>query len=213
MTHFNIDLSHPGEFARTWVDRFVGPQGKRRLILCYVLVGLLALGVVGLTFPKRYTVYSERQRINKLKIDIDKLQKDRAQQEGMFQGVSSLDKYQVVWSEVLHALSQGIPGNLWLNRIELAEPVARPTPKALTGVAGQKKAEKPGQILRLEIGTELRPGAGFLVDVAKFLDGLGQDSKFSKRFQMEDWEASSASGRDGEQEKQEVIITVSFKVL
>jgi len=30
---FSVDLLHPGHVADTWQDWFIGPQGRRRLII------------------------------------------------------------------------------------------------------------------------------------------------------------------------------------
>ena len=152
--------------------------------------------------------------MGELQTQVDKRRGEVTQQRNQFQGLSELEKFQVVWSEVLQALSEGIPEPLWLNRVEVVQPAAQPTPQA---VAGAMPAPKPPLTLRLEIATELEPGSERLLDVARFLDELARDRRFARKFQMEDWEASStavpsAPGTRRDQAKQQMTLSVSFKV-
>ena len=218
MTEFNIDLLHPGGFARSWIDWFTGRQAKRGLAILYAIMIIGVLALVGdffyETIPLRGSLQRERQRGGELQTQINKRRADIAQQRSQFQGIIELEILQVIWSEVLQALSEGIPETLWLNRVELVQPAAQPTPQA---VAGAAPPPKPPWTLRLEIGTDLEPGSERLLDVARFLDELGRDRRFARKFKMEDWEASStaapsSAGTRGEQAKQQMTLTVSFKV-
>lgn len=214
-TPFDIDLLHPGQFARTWTDWFASPQAKRLLGILYVIGIVGGLIMVADFFYEttslRDTLAWERQRSGELQGRIDKRRTEVAQQRSQFQGISELEKFQVVWSEVLQALSEGIPETLWLNRIEVSQPVAQPIPQA---VAGAAPPPRPPLTLRVEIATELEPGSVRLLEVARFLDTLGEDRRFAQKFQMEDWQAtSSATGGAGGQPKEQLTLTVSFKVV
>lgn len=211
MTEFNIDLLHPGQGFRTWADWFIGPQGGRRLGVAYAIMVLFVLvpvlGYYYLVEPVaqlRATLRVERQRIEALQQQIDKRQKEVTQQQSLLRGISELETLQVAWAAVLHTLSERIPKDFWLKRIELVQPEAKPSPQATPGA-------KPPQIFRLEVATELKPGSAPFVGIAGFLDDLEQDRRFSKEFQMQDWETSSEVVGSGEQRKQRATLTVSFK--
>lgn len=214
MTPFNIDLLHPGELARTRFEKFLSRQGGRRLTIAYVLGGLLLLGAGyeywQRTSPLRTSLATERQRLQALQTQIARRQQDVTQMRSQFEGIGELEKFQVVWSEVLQAVSERIPAALWLNRIELVQPETKPPPQAAAGTA---PAAKPPRILRLEIVSELGPGSAPLLDVARFLDELAHDRRFSQRFQLMDWEASSAGAGSGDSRKDQIMLTVSFKVV
>jgi hypothetical protein len=218
MTSFTIDLLHPGEFARTAFEKFLRRQGGKRLAIAYALGGLLLLWG-GYTYwqqtaPLRLALTTEQQRLRELQTQVARRQLELTQMRNQFQGVGDVEKFQVVWSEVLQAVSERIPDSLWLNRIELVQPEAKPaagTPPA----AGAAPAAKPPRLLRFEILTELWPGSSPLTDAARFLDELAHDPHFSQRFQLMDWEASSAIAGtgSGDTRKDQILLTVNFKVL
>jgi hypothetical protein len=217
MTEFNIDLLHPGQFARTWVDWFLGPQGWRRLGVAYAIVVLFVLVPIaadyyflGLTAQHLATLTAERRIETLQQRQIAERQNEVTQQEIVLRSVSELETFQIAWAAVLHALSERIPKDFWLKRIELVQPEAKPSPQAAPGAA---PAARPAQIFRLEVATELKLGSAPFLGVAGFLDGLEQDRRFSKQFQMQDWETSSEVVGSGEQSKQWAILTVSFKKL
>ncbi len=220
MTPFTIDLVHPGEFARTPLERWLIRQGGKRLAIAYVLGGLLLLGG-GLTYwqrtaPPRAALAAERQRLQAMQSRVTQRQQALTQMRTQFQGLGELEKFQVVWSEVLQAVSERIPGSLWLNRIELVQPDAKLNPQTAAApppAAGAPLAAPPPRLLRLEILTELGPDSTPLLDVARFLDELGHDPRFAQRFQLLDWEASSATVGSGTAHKDQITLTVSFKVM
>src|SRR5262249_51958190 len=176
MIPFNIDLVHPGEFARTPLERFLSRQGGKRLAFAYALGGLFILwGVytyLHQTLPLRAALAAERQGLQGLKAQVAKRQQDLTQMHSQFQGIGELEKFQVVWSEALQAVSERIPGSLWLNRIELVQPDTKPNPQPAPGTP---PTAQPPRLLRLEILTELGPGSTPLLEVARFLDALGRD--------------------------------------
>jgi hypothetical protein len=219
MTPFTIDLMQPGEFARTPFEKFLLWQGGKRLAMAYALGGLLILGG-GSTYwqrtaTPRAALAAERQRLQALQSQVAQRQQALTQMRNQFQGIGELEKFQVVWSEVLQAVSERIPGSLWLNRIELVQPDAKPQPQSAAPppAPGARPAAPPLQLLRLEILTELGPGNTPLVEVARFLDELGHDPRFVQRFQLLDWEASSAPAGSGEVHKDQMMLTVNFKVV
>jgi len=216
MTEFNIDFLHPGQFANTWADWFVGPRGKRRLGVAYALVVLgavilfLAYDNLGLFTVQRATLRAERQRFVLLQTQIAKRQDEVRQQRSLLPGLSELETFQVAWAGVLQALSERIPEDRWLNRLELVQPEAKSAAPAAPGAA---PTAKPPRIFRLEVATKLRPGNSPVAGVARFLADLEQDPRFSKEFQIQDWEASSDVVGTGEQQQQWSILTVRFKKL
>ena len=219
MTPFTIDLVHPGEFARTPLERWLIRQGGKRLALAYVLGGLLFLGG-GSTYwqrtgSPRAALAVEQQHLQALQSQVAQRQQALTQMRTQFHGIGDLEKFQVVWSEVLQAVSERIPGSLWLNRIELVQPDAKPNSQtaAPPPAAGAPPAAPPPRLLRLEILTELRPDSTPLLDVARFLDELGHDARFAQRFQLLDWEASSATVGSGTAHKDQITLIVSFKVM
>lgn len=214
MTPFTIDLLRPGEFARTRLERLLMRQGGRRLAIAYALCALLLLWggyrYWTRTSPLRVALTTERQRLQALQTQIAKRQQDLTQMRNQFQGIGELEKFQVVWSEVLRALSERIPASLWLNRIELVQPEIKPSPPA---GAGAPPAAPPPRLLRLEILTERGAGSTSLLDVARFLDALGHDPRFAQRFQLMDWEASATVTGSGEALREQIMLMVSFQVL
>jgi Tfp pilus assembly protein PilN len=214
MIPFSIDLLRPGEFAHTPFERFLSRQGGKRLAMAYALGGLLILAggyrYWERTAPLRAALTAERQHLQILQTQIAGRQQDVTQMRNQFQVIGELEKFQVVWSEVLQAVSERMPGSLWLNRIELVQPDTKSTPQA---AAGAPPTAKLPQVLRLEIMTELGSGSTPLIDVARFLDALGHDRRFSQRFQLMDWEALSSVTGSGEAHKDQIMLTVSFKVV
>lgn len=216
MTSFTIDLLHPGEFARTRLERFLLRQGWRRLAIAYGLCGLLILWgrytYLEQTSPPRAALAAEQQRLRALQPQIAKRQQELIQMRNQFQGIGELEKLQVLWSEVLRAVSERIPESLWLNRIELVQPEVKPPPQDAAHAPPAAQAQ-PSRLLRLEIFTELGPGSTALLDVARFLDELGHERRFAQTFQLIDWEASPAMTGAGEARKDQIILTVRFKVV
>ena len=219
MTSFTIDLVHPGDFALTPLERWLMRWGGQRLAIAYALGGLLLLGG-GYTYwhqtaSPRAALAVEQQRLQTMKGQVALRQQALTQMRTQFQGIGELEKFQVLWTEVLLAVSERIPVSLWLNRIELVQPDTKPnpqTPAAPPPAAGAAPAAPP-RLLRLEILTELGPESTPLLDVARFLDDLGRDPRFAQRFQLMDWEASSATGGSGTAHQDQITLTVSFKVL
>ena len=221
MTFFTVDLLRPGDFARTPFEKFLMRQGGKRLAFAYALGALLLLSG-GVTYwqrtsPLQAILSAEQQLLQQMKTHVATRQQELTQMRNQFQGIGELEKFQVVWSEVLQAVSERIPSSLWLNRIELVHPETKPGAQAAATppAPGAAPAAPPSRLLRFEILTELWPGSTPLVDVAKFLDELGRDPRFAQRFQLMDWEASSATGGagSGEARKDQMLLTVNFKVV
>jgi len=220
MTAFTIDLVHPGAFALTPLERWLIRWGGERLVVAYILGGLLLLGGWythwQLTAFPRAALAVEQQRLQTLKGQVAERQQALTQMRTQFQGIGELEKFQVIWSEVLLAVSERIPVSLWLNRIELVQPDTKPassTPATPPPAAGGVPAAPPSRLLRLEILTEPGPESTPLLDVARFLDELGRDPRFAPRFQLMDWEASSSTVGAGTAPHEQITLTVSFKVM
>src|SRR5262245_34925681 len=219
MTSFTIDLVHPGDFALTPLERWLIRWGGKRLAIAYALGGLLLLGgwltYWQQTASPRAALAVEQQRLQTMKGQVALRQQALTQMRTQFQGIGELEKFQVLWSEVLLAVSERIPVSRWLTRIELVQPDANAnpqTPAAPPPAAGAAPAAPP-RLLRLEILTELGPESTPLLDVARFLDELGRDPRFAPRFQLMDWEASSVTPGAGPAHHDQITLTVSFKVM
>lgn len=208
MTTFRIDLTNPGEFARSWQDWFVGPSGAKRLKYSYIGGALAILAIVAYVVPMQYDLVKERDRVKQLNQKITQRQKDLANQRTQFQGIIELGKFEVVWSDVLVALSRTMPNNVWLRSMEFVEQAPAPRPQAVAPKEGQKAT----QMLRLVLVTTLRPGATHLVDINKFLNDLAQDPGF-KRFQLQDWEVSLAKEGAGDKGEQQIVTSVTFRLV
>jgi hypothetical protein len=217
MTSFTIDLVHPGDFALTPLERWLLRWGGQRLAIAYALGGLLLLWG-GSTYwqqtaSPRAALALEQQHLQTMKGQVAQRQQALTQMRTQFQGIGELEKFQVLWSEVLLAVSERIPVSLWLNRIELVQSDAKAPPPAAPPPAAGAAPAAPPRLLRLEILTELGPESTPLLDVAKFLDELGRDPRFAPRFQLMDWEASSATVGSGPAHHDQITLTVSFKVM
>ena len=193
MTTFRIDLLHPGGFAKTWRDALVTPEAGKRLLYYYVGCVLAILLVVGIVMAKKSTVQVETKAINELKQKIAQRQKDLTNQRAIYQGIVEIGSYEVVWSDVLMALSESMPPDLSLQSIELVE-----------GAPTQ-------QLFRVVLVTPVRPGSGNLVEVDKFLNTLVQDPRF-KKFHLQDWEVVSKE-EGGRGEERHLLATVTFNVV
>jgi len=193
MTTFRIDLLHPGGFSRTWRDALLTPGAGKRLLYYYGGCVLAILIVIGIVMVKRSTAQVDTKAINELMQKIAQRQKDLTNQRAIYQGIVEIGSYEVVWSDVLMALSESMPSDLWLRSIELVE-----------GTPTQ-------QLFRLVLATPVRPGSGNLVEVNKFFNTLVQDPRF-KKFQLKDWEVVSKEegGRGGERD---LVATVTFNVV
>jgi Tfp pilus assembly protein PilN len=169
MTTFRIDLLHPGAFTKTWRDALVTPEAGKRLLLYYVGCVLVMFVVVGVVMAAKSAFQKDTKAIDELKQKIAQRQADLANQRSVYQGIVEMGSYEVVWSDVLVALSESMPPDLWLQSVEFAD-----------STPGQQR-------LRLALVTPVRPGSGNLVEVDRFLNDLTQDPRF-KKFHLQDWE-------------------------
>ncbi len=192
MTVFQIDLLQPGGFARDWRDWFLGSNGGKRLLIAYGCSALAILIVLLFALPKKVAVQEDRASIKTLTQKIAQRQKDRANQQALYQGILDLSKYEILWSDVFKALSESMPANLWLRSIEFAE-----------GAATK-------HLLRLVLDTALMPGGGNLVALDKLLNDLAHDPRF-KKFNLQDWEVSLSKEAGGDKEGH-ILVTVTFNV-
>jgi hypothetical protein len=138
------------------------------------------------------TVEEDRETIKGLKQKIAQRQKDLADQKTLYQGILELWRYEIIWSDVLRALSEFMPPDLRLRSIEFVE-------------GGTAK-----QLLRLVLDTTLRPGSGNLVELDSLLNDLGRDPRF-KKFSLQDWDVALKDGAGSKEEH--LVATVSFGVI
>jgi len=207
---FRIDILHTGEFAKTWRDWFVDPQAGRKLLFCYIIGALAILAIVATGMPKQHAFYAERRTINELQQKISQGKKDLRDQQNQFQGIVELAKYEIAWSGVLRALSGSIPTDLWLKSIEFVDVPSTPKPRAVAAKEGQVPSP---QLFRLVLVAPLSPGSGHLVDVNHFLNQLGQDPRFNKRFRLQDWQVTPSDVTRGKKQERHLVMTVTYKVV
>lgn len=207
---FRIDILHTGGFAKTWRDWFVDPQAVRKLLLSYAVGAVVILAIIAMGIPRQNALYAERRRIDKLQLKITQRKKDFRDQQNQFLGIVELGRYEVAWSGVLRALSESMPTDLWLKSIEFIDSPSTPKPRA---VAAKKAQVPPEQLFRLVLVAPLSPGSGHLMDVNKFLDNLGKDSRFKKRFRLHDWQVLPSRIVTGKKAEQHIVATVTYKVV
>jgi len=192
MTTFQIDLLRPAGFAKSWRDWFVGPQAGKRLLYSYATVALVILVVLWSGLQRKFTVEEDRETTKALKQKVAQRQKDLADQRVLYQGILELWRYEILWSDVLRALSEFMPPDLRLRNVEFVE-------------GGPAK-----QLLRLVLDTTLRPGSGNLVELDSLLNDLGRDPRF-KKFSLQDWDVALKDGAGSKEEH--LVATVSFGVV
>jgi len=210
---FSVDLLHPGHVADTWQDWFIGPQGRRRLIIAAGFsAGVLLLVVIALILPTRLRLSQDVGAIPKLRADLATRDGDLTVLRQDLQALSVEAKRQVRWAEVLNAFRQQIPSTLKLQKVEAGGPAAAAAP----GPPGQ--AQPPGGgagagELRIEALTPLRPGPPPLLEIAQFMGGLLKDPSVAKRYQLKSWEIKQPGGgaAAGESAQLQIVIVLAEK--
>jgi hypothetical protein len=193
---FTVDLLHPGHVADTWQDWFIGPQGRRRVIIAAGFsAGVLLLVVIALILPTRLRLSQDVGAIPKLRADLATRDGDLTVLRQDLQALGVEAKRQVRWAEVLNAFRQQIPSTLKLQKVEAGGAAA-----AAPGQPGQGQPQgSPAGTgeLRIEALTPLRPGPPPLLEIAQFMGGLLKDPSVSKRYQLKSWEIKQPSGGGG----------------
>jgi hypothetical protein len=212
---FSVDLLHPGHVADTWQDWFIGPQGRRRLIVAAgISAGVLLLVVLALILPVRLRLSENVGAIPKLRADLATREGDLNVLRQDIQALSVEAKRQVRWAEVLNAFRQQIPATLKLQKVESGGPAAAPG-GAAPGQPGQPQPQaQPGLAgageLRIEALTPLRPGPPPLLEIAQFMGGLLKDPAISGRYQLKSWEIKQP-GTAGEGGQLQIFIVLAEK--
>jgi hypothetical protein len=211
---FSVDLLHPGHVADTWQDWFIGPQGRRRLIIAAGFsAGVLLLVVIALILPVRLRLSQDVGAIPKLRADLATRDGDLTVLRQDLQALSVEAKRQVRWAEVLNAFRQQIPLTLKLQKVEAsgaAAPAAPGQPQPQGGPAGAVGAGE----LRIEALTPLRPGPPPLLEIAQFMGGLLKDPSIAKRYQLKSWEIKQPGGGGaaaGEGAQLQIVIVLAEK--
>jgi hypothetical protein len=211
---FSVDLLHPGHVADTWQDWFIGPQGRRRLIIAAGFSAVvLLLVVIALILPVRLRLSQDVGAIPKLRADLAARDGDLTVLRQDLQALSVEAKRQVRWAEVLNAFRQQIPSTLKLQKVE-AGGAAAPGPPG----QGQPQGSPPGAAgageLRIEALTPLRPGPPPLLEIAQFMGGLLKDPSVSRRYQLRSWEIKQPGGGGaavGEGAQLQIVIVLAEK--
>jgi hypothetical protein len=211
---FSVDLLHPGHVADTWQDWFIGPQGRRRLIIAAGFsAGVLLLVVIALILPVRLRLSQDVGAIPKLRADLATRDGDLTVLRQDLQALSVEAKRQVRWAEVLNAFRQQIPLTLKLQKVEAggaAAPAAPGQPQPQGSPAGAAGAGE----LRIEALTPLRPGPPPLLEIAQFMGGLLKDPSVAKRYQLKSWEIKQPGGGGataGEGAQLQIVIVLAEK--
>jgi hypothetical protein len=213
---FSVDLLHPGHLADTWQDWFIGPQGRRSLIIAAGFsAGVLLLVVIALILPTRLRLSQDVGAIPRLRADLAAREGDLTLLRQDIQALSAEAKRQVRWAEVLNAFRQQIPSTLKLQKVEAGGAAA-----AAPGPPGQSQpqAASGGAVgageLRIEAVTPLRPGPPPLLEIAQFMGGLLKDPAVAKRYQLKSWEIKQPSGGGaavGEGANLQIVIVLAEK--
>jgi len=214
---FSVDLLHPGHVADTWQDWFIGPQGRRRLIIAAGFsAGVLLLVVIALILPVRLRLSQDVDAIPKLRADLGAREGDLTVLRQDIQALSIEAKRQVRWAEVLNAFRQQIPATLKLQKVESGGP-AVPQASAAPGQPGSPPSP-PGSVgageLRIEALTPLRPGPPPLLEIAQFMGGLLKDPSVARRYQLKSWEIKQPGGGGaavGEGAQLQILIVLAEK--
>jgi hypothetical protein len=196
---FSVDLLHPGHVADTWQDWFIGPQGRRRLIIAAGFSAVvLLLVVIALILPVRLRLSQDVGAIPKLRADLAARDGDLTVLRQDLQALSIEAKRQVRWAEVLNAFRQQIPATLKLQKVEAGgAAVAAPGPPGQGQPQGSPAGTAGAGELRIEALTPLRPGPPPLLEIAQFMGGLLKDPSVSRRYQLKSWEIKQPGGGGG----------------
>lgn len=216
---FSVDLLHPGHVADTWQDWFIGPQGRRSLIIAAGFsAGVLLLVVIALILPTRLRLSQDVGAIPKLRADLAARDGDLTLLRQDLQALSVEAKRQVRWAEVLNAFRQQIPATLKLQKVEAGGagavapgPPGQGQPQA--GPGGPAGAVGVGE-LRIEAVTPLRPGPPPLLEIAQFMGGLLKDPAVARRYQLKSWEIKQPGGGGaavGESAQLQIVIVLAEK--
>jgi len=189
MTTFRVDLLHPGGFARTWRDDLLTAEVGKKLLYGYLGAILMFFIAWAIVDHNDSAVATETKAIAGLKPKIAQREKDLANQRAMFKGITEIGSSDVIWSEVLAALSEAMPRDIWLRSLELVD---------------------GAQLFRMVLVTPVRSGASNLVEVESFFNSLADDARF-KKFQLQDWEVVSKEESGGKDDKT-LTTTVTFKI-
>jgi hypothetical protein len=211
---FSVDLLHPGHVADTWQDWFIGPQGRRRLIIAAGFsAGVLLLVVIALILPVRLRLSQDVGAIPKLRADLATRDGDLTVLRQDLQALSVEAKRQVRWAEVLNAFRQQIPSTLKLQKVEAGGAAAPGQPGPGQPQGSPAGAAGAGE-LRIEALTPLRPGPPPLLEIAQFMGGLLKDPSVSKRYQLKSWEIKQPGGGGaavGEGAQLQILIVLAEK--
>jgi len=210
---FTLDLLHPGHVAASWQDRFVGPQGGRRLVVAAgICAGVILLVVIVLVLPPTFRLSRDQGAIPKLRADLATRDGNLSLLRQDLQALGVEAKRQVRWADVLNAFRRQTPPTIELQKVEAGVP---PAPRALP--PGQTPAQgvaAGGGELKIEAVTPLRAGPPPLLEIASFMGGVLKDPAIDRRYRLKSWELKQPGGggaTSGEGAQLQVLITLSEK--
>lgn len=188
-TRFEVDLLHPGRVSWTWLEWFLGDEGRRRLMFCsFGALGILLLVLVlGILMPQ-WRLSSDLRQVRDFKRDLTAAEGDFRVLKSNLQALGAETKRQIRWAELLTAFSQQIPPTLKLQRVEHAMVSVAPGPGQQQPQQQQQPPPPPESTLQVEAVMPLRPGSPHLIDAAQFMAGLMRAPAVNRRFQLKSWE-------------------------
>ena len=202
---FTIDLTRPGWSQRSWREWFLGADGPRRLaIVAAAGVAIVVLVALGGVLPQYLRYSSEVQSIAKLRREVTTADDELSTLRTNLRSLGAEARRQVRWSEMLPALSKGLPSTLKIDRVALGKAARQPQGQAQS----QPAAKEPSDLtLQIEARTTVVPGSSRLIEIANFMAALSQDPAVAPRFQLKTWEVQPARDHGGEEQ---LHITIEF---
>ena len=202
---FTIDLTRPGWGQRSRREWFLSADGPRRLaIVAAAGVAIVVLVALGGVLPQYLRYSSEVQSIAKLRREVTTADDELSTLRTNLRSLGAEARRQVRWSEMLPALSKGLPGTLKIDRVALGKAARQPQGQAQS----QPAATQPSDLtLQIDARTTVVPGSSRLVEIANFMAALSQDPAVAPRFQLKTWEVQPARGQGGDEQ---LHITIGF---
>ncbi len=210
---FTLDLLHPGHVAASWQDRFVGPQGGRRLVVAAgICAGVILLVVIVLVLPPTFRLSRDQGAIPKLRADLATRDGNLSLLRQDLQALGVEAKRQVRWADVLNAFRRQTPPTIKLQKVEAGLPPAPPAPPP--GQTPVQGVAAGGGELKIEAVTPLRAGPPPLLEIASFMGGVLKDPAIDRRYRLKSWELKQPGGggaTSGEGAQLQILITLSEK--
>ena len=205
---FTIDLARPGWAQRSRWEWFLGPDGPRHLaIVAGAGVAIVALVALGGVLPRHLRYSSEIQSVAKLRREVTTADQELSTLRTNLRSLGAEARRQARWSELLPALSKGLPGTLRIDRVSLGK-AGRPAQGQAQ--SPQAAAQSSDLALQIDVSTTMVPASSRLIEIANFMAAFAQDPAVAPRFQLKTWEVRPARTQAGDGQL-EISIALSEK--